>query len=117
MIIEVTESIYKGILLERVKDKGWKCNLGGQEYLFPYYTSAQAAIDKMFSEAKPVVPQCKDCEELAKIREIVKNHAEWEKDYFTAILVQLELIKDALQDKEYQQAEKRLDDLIAELKA
>lgn len=108
MIIEVTESVYKGILLERVKDKGWKCNLGGQEYLFPYYTAAQAAIDEMFS---------KDCEELAKIREIVKNHAEWEKDYFTAILVQLELIKDALQDKEYQQAEKRLDDLIAELKA
>ena len=108
MIIEVTESVYKGILLERVKDKGWKCNLGGQEYLFPHYTAAQAAIDKMFS---------KDCEELAKIREIVKNHAEWEKDYFTAILVQLELIKDALQDKEYQQAEKRLDDLIAELRA
>ena len=64
-----------------------------------------------------MLPLCNDCEELAKIREIVKNHAEWEKDYFTAILVQLELMKDALQDKEYQQAEKLLDDLIAELKA
>ena len=68
-------------------------------------------------EAQQVLPLCNDCEELAKIREIVKNHAEWEKDYFTAILVQLELMKDALQDKEYQQAEKLLDDLIAELKA
>lgn len=68
-------------------------------------------------EAQQVLPLCKDCEQLAKVIEIVKNHAEWEKDYFTAILVQLELIKDALQDKEYQQAEKRLDDLIAELKA
>ena len=117
MIIEVTESVYKGILVERVKDKGWKCNLGGQEYLFPYYTAAQAAIDEMFSDTKPVVPQCKEYEELAKVIEIVKNHAEWEKDYFTAMLVQLELLKDALQDKEYQQAEKLLDDLIAELKA
>ena len=117
MIIEVTESVYKGVLLERVKDKGWKCNLGGQERLFPYYTAAQAAIDEMISDTKPVVPQCKDCEQLARIIEIVKNHAEWEKDYFTAILVQLELMKDALQDKEYDKAEKLLDDLIAELKA
>ena len=135
MIIEVTESVYKGILLERVKDKGWKCNLGGQEYLFPHYTAAQAAIDEIYADIKPVITKNKGvkigkpsttaelvspreaCEQLAKAIEIVKNHAEWEKDYFTAILVQLELLKDALQDKEYQQAEKRVDELIAELKA
>ena len=68
-------------------------------------------------EAQQLLPPYEACEQLAKAIEIVKNHAEWEKDYFTAILVQLELLKDALQDKEYQQAEKRLDDLIAELRA
>ena len=134
MIIEVTESNYKGILIERVKDSGWKCNLGGQEYLFPYYTAAQAAIDEIFDDIMPIIkkrqgkklgkksemqklnPQCEGCEQLAKVSEIVKKHMEWEKDYFTAILTSLELQKDALQDKEYQQAEKFLDELIAELK-
>lgn len=134
MIIEVTESNYKGILIERVKDQGWKCNLGGQEYLFPNYVAAQAAIDEIFADIKPIVaknkgkklggksevqtfnPQCEGCEQLAKISEIVKKHMEWEKDYFTAILTSLELQKDALQDKAYQQAKKLLDELIAELK-
>ena len=135
MIIEVTESNYKGILIERVKDKGWKCNLGGQEYLFPYYTAAQVAIDEIFADTTPIIknrqgkkfgkksevqimnPQCEGCEQLAKVSEIVKNHMEWENDYFTAILTSLELQKDSLQDKDYQQVEKLLDELIAELKA
>jgi hypothetical protein len=67
-------------------------------------------------DAQQVLQQCKDCEQLAKIREIVKHHMEWEKDYFTAILVSLELLKDALEDKEYEKAEKILDELIADLK-
>lgn len=67
-------------------------------------------------ESQQVLPLCKDCEQLAKIEEIVKNHAEWEKDYFTAILVQLELQKDAFEDKDYEKAEKLLDELIADLK-
>lgn len=76
----------------------------------------EAFTVRVSADQHKVVPQCKDCEQLAEIREIVKNHAEWEKDYFTAILVQLELLKDSLQDKNYQQAEKLLDELIAELK-
>lgn len=68
-------------------------------------------------ESQQVLQLCKDCEQLAKIRGIVKNHMEWEKDYFTAILVSLELLKDALEDKEYEKAEKLLDELIADLKA
>lgn len=76
----------------------------------------EAFTVRVSAEPHKVVPQCKDCEKLAKIREIVKNHAEWEKDYFTAILVQLELLKDALEDKEYEKAEKILDELIADLK-
>jgi hypothetical protein len=67
-------------------------------------------------ESQQVLQLCKDCEQLAKIREIVKNHMEWEKDYFTAISVSLELLNDALEDKEYEKAEKLIDELIAELK-
>lgn len=76
----------------------------------------EAFTVRVSAEPHKVVPQCKDCEQLAKIREIVKNHAEWEKDYFTAILAALELQKDAFEDKNYQQAEKLLDELIADLK-
>ena len=77
----------------------------------------EAFTVRVSAEPRKVVPQCKDCEELAKIREKVKNHAEWEKDYFTAILVNLELQKDAFEDKDYKKAEQLLDELIAELKA
>lgn len=59
MIIEVTENVYKGILLERVKGKGWKCGLGGQEYLFPNYAAAEAAIDEIFRDIKPIVTKHK----------------------------------------------------------
>lgn len=59
MIIEVTESIYKGILIERVKDRGWKCNLGGQVYLFPNFVAAQAAIDTIYKDLRPVLAKYK----------------------------------------------------------
>ena len=55
MIIEVTSTIYKGILIERVKDRGWKCNLGGTEYLFPYFTAAQAAVDETFKDLHTII--------------------------------------------------------------
>ena len=134
MIIEVTESVYKGILIERVKDKGWKCNLGGTEYLFPYYTAAEAAIDEIFSDIKPVVakrkgvkmnmwlemadplPQCENCERVADITASFIRHLQAEDEYLDSILVTLELQKDAFEDKDYEKAEKLLDELIADLK-
>ena len=134
MIIEVTESVYKGILLERVKDKGWKCNLGGQEYLFPYYTAAQAAIDEIYADIKPVVekrkgvrmnawfamadslPQCENCERVADITASFIRHLKAEDEYLSDILVTLELQKDAFEDKDYKKAEELLDELISDLK-
>ena len=59
MIIEVKETVYKGILVEHVENKGWKCNLGGIEYLFPHYTAAQTAIDEIFRDIKPIVTKNK----------------------------------------------------------
>lgn len=134
MIIEVTESVYKGILVEHVDGKGWKCNLGGTEYLFPYYTAAEAAIDEIFSDIKPVVakrkgvkmnmwlemadplPQCDNCERLAEINASFIKHLQAEEQYLDDILVTLELQKDAFEDKNYDKAEKLLDELIADLK-
>jgi hypothetical protein len=134
MIIEVTESVYKGILVEHVDGKGWKCNLGGTEYLFPNYTAAEAAIDEIFQDIKPVVakrkgvkmkmqfeladpiPQCDNCERLAEITASFIKHLQAEEQYLDDILVTLELQKDAFEDKNYQQAEKLLDELIADLK-
>ena len=69
MIIEVTESVYKGILIELVKGKGWKCNLGGTEYLFPYYTAAEAAIDEIFADITPIVTKRK----ATKLKKLPKS--------------------------------------------
>lgn len=55
MIIEIKETNYKGILIERVDDQGWKCNLGGQEYLFPNFVAAQTAINEIFRDIKPII--------------------------------------------------------------
>lgn len=55
MIIEVKEYKYKGITLNHVEDQGWKCNLGGSEYLFPHCQAAEAAIDEIFSNIKPII--------------------------------------------------------------
>lgn len=48
MIIEIKEYHYKGILLQRVDGEGWKCNLGGTEYLFPHCQAAESAINRIF---------------------------------------------------------------------
>ena len=48
MVVEIKEFTYKGIYLELVKDQGWKCNLGGEVYLFPHCQAAEAAIDDIF---------------------------------------------------------------------
>lgn len=45
MIIEVTETHYRGFLLQLVKDQGWKIVLGDEEYLFPHCQAAEACID------------------------------------------------------------------------
>lgn len=55
MIIEINEYSYKGITLQLAKDKGWKCNLGGVEYLFPHSQAAERAIDEIFRDIKPVI--------------------------------------------------------------
>lgn len=54
-IIEVKEVNYKGILLQLVDGKGWKCNLGGDEYLFPHIQAAESAINEIFRDIKPIV--------------------------------------------------------------
>ena len=55
MIIEVKETNYKGILIEKAEDKGWKCNLGGQVYQFPTFVDAQATVDEIFQNIKPII--------------------------------------------------------------
>lgn len=133
MIIEVTESNYKGILIERVKDKGWKCNLGGQEYLFPYYTAAQAAIDEIFADIKPVItknkakklgkkaeaqklnPQCENCPKIAAIFEEFMKHTEADNKYENIIIDILKEQKESFQAKDYRHAEEIADSLIATL--
>lgn len=53
MIIEVKDIVYKGFHIQRVKDKGWKIVLIGEEYLFPHLTAAQAAVDVFLREIVP----------------------------------------------------------------
>lgn len=55
MIVEVTVSEYKGIYAELVKGKGWKCNLGGNYYLFPTLEAAHSAIDDCFENLRPIL--------------------------------------------------------------
>lgn len=59
MIIEITETNYNGILIEHVDGQGWKCNLGGQEYLFPTFVDAQATVDEIFRDIKPIITKNK----------------------------------------------------------
>lgn len=66
MIIEVKECNYKGIRLEHVEDKGWKCNLGGQEYLFPTFVDAEATINEIFRDIKPIITKNKGKKFISK---------------------------------------------------
>lgn len=51
MIIEITEYKYKGITLNHVEGKGWKCILGDREYLFPHCQAAEMTIDEIFNDS------------------------------------------------------------------
>ena len=53
MIIEVTETTYRGFKFELVKDKGWKIVLGDEAYLFPNFQAAQSAIDDFYRDVIP----------------------------------------------------------------
>ena len=124
MIIEVKESVYKGILLEHVKDKGWKCNLGGTEYLFPNYVAAQAAIDEIFADIKPIVTKRKG----EKIKTEQKNkgdelynallkYAKSEEEYLRIVMQLLQAQKAALQSNDCEAAEEITDALIETLQS
>jgi hypothetical protein len=134
MIIEVTETIYKGILIERVKDEGWKCNLGGTEYLFPNYTAAQAAIDEIYHDIKPVIKKNKGeklkgqptnqepqialtpDERFEALKQSILNHFRADRGYFSAILDVVDGAIEALNDKDYDTVTYALDALAAELR-
>lgn len=53
MIIDITETIYKGFMIELVKDNGWKIVLNGEEIMFRYFQDAQTAIDDFYREILP----------------------------------------------------------------
>ena len=53
MIIDVKEYTYKGFVLRYVEDKGWKFSLCETEYLFPYSTAAEKAIDTFINDVIP----------------------------------------------------------------
>ena len=47
MIIEITETEHKGVLLQYVDRKGWKFSFGNREYLFPTFQEAKKAVDQI----------------------------------------------------------------------
>ena len=53
MIVEVKEVTYKGFNMQYVDKQGWKIVLVGEEYLFPYLTAAQGAVDEFLREIVP----------------------------------------------------------------
>lgn len=46
MIIDIKEYDYKGFHLKHAEGKGWILIVGDDEYLFPYATAAEAAINE-----------------------------------------------------------------------
>ena len=59
MIIEVTECNYRGILIDHVDNRGWKFSIDEKVYLFPHLSAAQAAIDELYRELKPILKKYK----------------------------------------------------------
>lgn len=130
MIIEVTETIYKGILIERVKDEGWKCTLGDYEYLFPTYVAAEATIDEIFTDVKPIISKRKGKalkkqetkialppdERFEALKQSIMNHFRADRGYINAILDVVEGATEALNDKDYDSVAYALDALAAELR-
>lgn len=53
MIIEIKEYNYKGFHLKYAGDKGWILIIGEDEYLFPYATAAEAAINEFIRDVIP----------------------------------------------------------------
>lgn len=53
MIIEIKEYNYKGFHLKYAGDKGWILIIGEAEYLFPYATAAEAAINEFIRDVIP----------------------------------------------------------------
>ena len=53
MIIEIKEYDYKGFHLKYVEGKGWILIIGEAEYLFPYATAAEAAINEFIRDVIP----------------------------------------------------------------
>ena len=48
MMIAVNEIEYRGILLKRVEDQGWKFTIDDKEYMFASTIDAQYAIDDIY---------------------------------------------------------------------
>ena len=53
MIVEITETTYKGFKIELVKDTGWKIVLDGEEIMFRYFQDAQIAVDDFYRAILP----------------------------------------------------------------
>jgi hypothetical protein len=53
MIVEIKEFDYKGFHLKLVENKGWILIIGEDEYLFPYATAAEAAINEFIRDVIP----------------------------------------------------------------
>lgn len=50
MIVEVTETVYRGFLCQCVQNTGWKIVLEYEEYIFPTFVDAKFAIDRMHED-------------------------------------------------------------------
>lgn len=53
MIVEITETNYKGFHLEHIENKGWQIVLQDVRILFPTFQDAQCAVDAFYKEAVP----------------------------------------------------------------
>lgn len=53
MIVEITETDYRGFHFEYVKSKGWQIVLHDVRILFPTFQDAQCAVDAFYREAVP----------------------------------------------------------------
>lgn len=53
MIVEVTETTYRGFKFELVKGNGWKIVLGDEAYLFPHFQAAKFAVDEFYRDVIP----------------------------------------------------------------
>ena len=90
MIIEVKETIFQGIILQRVDNQGWRCQLGKYEYLFPTFVDAQAAINEIFRDIEPIVTKHK-----GKKYKVADKMG---KEHYTVIDAAIDVLKDGIGD-------------------